>query len=94
MRPSSRNPCRWANWAHDDKSGSALTGDPLLNFVNNTLFPVLKGNDIKDSNGKVLMEGIQVDANTPIKKAVVRTTFADANQYMRRRAAAAGPQRD
>ena len=35
-------PCRWANWAHDDKSGSALTGDPLLNFVNNTLFPVLR----------------------------------------------------
>lgn len=76
-------PCRWANWAHDDKSGSALTGDPLLNFVNNTLFPVLKGNDVKDSNGKVLVEGIKVDANTPIKKAVVRTTFADANQYMK-----------
>ena len=36
-------PCRWANWAHDDKSGNALTGDHLLNFVNNTLFPVLKG---------------------------------------------------
>ena len=76
-------PCRWENWAHDDKSGSALTGDPLLNFVNNTLFPVLKGNDVKDSNGKVLVEGIKVDANTPIKKAVVRTTFADANQYMK-----------
>ena len=76
-------PCRWANWAHDDKSGSALTGDPLLNFANNTLFPVLKGNDVKDSNGKVLVEGIKVDANTPIKKAIVRTTFADANQYMK-----------
>ena len=34
--------CRWMNWAHDDKSGSALTGDALLNFVNNTLFPTLK----------------------------------------------------
>ena len=45
-------PCRWENWAHDDKSGSALTGDPLLNFVNNTLFPVLKGNDVKDSTAK------------------------------------------
>lgn len=35
--------CRWANWAHDDKSGSAMTGDKLFGFVNNTLFPVLKG---------------------------------------------------
>ena len=32
--------CRWANWAVDDKSGSAMTGDRLLDFVNNTLFPV------------------------------------------------------
>ena len=34
--------CRWQNWARDDKSGTALTGDDLLNFVNNTLFPTLK----------------------------------------------------
>ena len=25
--------CRWANWAHDDKSGDAMTGDAPLNFV-------------------------------------------------------------
>lgn len=75
--------CRWANWAVDDKSGSAMTGDRLLDFVNNTLFPVLKGNDIKDSNGKVLINGVKVDASTPIKKAIVQTTFADANQYMK-----------
>ena len=75
--------CRWANWAVDDKSGSAMTGDRLLDFVNNTLFPVLKGNDIKDSNGNVLIGGIKVDASTPIKKAIVQTTFADANQYMK-----------
>lgn len=75
--------CRWANWAVDDKSGSALTGDRLLDFINNTLFPVLKGNDIKDSNGNVLINGVKVDASTPIKKAIVQTTFADANQYMK-----------
>ena len=61
--------CRWANWAHDDKSGSAMTGDKLLDFVNNTLFPALKN--------------LQVDASTPIKKAIVQTTFADANNYMK-----------
>ena len=75
--------CRWANWAVDDKSGSAMTGDRLLDFVNNTLFPVLKGNDIKDSNGNVLINGVKVDTSTPIKKAIVQTTFADANQYMK-----------
>ena len=60
-----------------------MTGDRLLDFVNNTLFPVLKGNDIKDSNGNVLIGGVKVDASTPIKKAIVQTTFADANQYMK-----------
>ena len=61
--------CRWANWAHDDKSGTATTGDKLLDFVNNTLFPTLKR--------------LPVDATTPIKKAIVQTTFADANNYMK-----------
>ena len=60
-----------------------MTGDTLLNFVNNTLFPVLKGTDIKDSSGNVLIEGVKVTADTPIKKAIVQTTFADANQYMK-----------
>lgn len=61
--------CRWQNWAHDDKSGTALTSDKLLDFVNNTLFPTLKN--------------LSVDASTPIKKAIVQTTFADANNYMK-----------
>jgi len=61
--------CRWQNWAVDDHTGTALTGDKLLNFVNNTLFPMLKE--------------LPVDASTPIKKAIVQTTFADANQYMK-----------
>lgn len=61
--------CRWSNWAVDDKSGTAMTGDKLLDFVNNTLFPTLKK--------------LPVDASTPIKKAIVQTTFADANNYMK-----------
>lgn len=61
--------CRWANWAVDDKSGKAMTGDTLLNFVNNTLFTTLKK--------------LPVDKDTPIKKAIVQTTFADANNYMK-----------
>ncbi len=61
--------CRWANWAHDDKSGDAMTGDTLLDFVDNTLFPTLKG--------------LNVTPETPIKKSIVKTTFEDANQYMK-----------
>ena len=75
--------CRWNAWAHDDRSGKALTGDALLDFVNNTLFRVLKGNDIKDSSGNVLIQGITVTSDMPMKKAIVRTVFEDANQYMK-----------
>ena len=61
--------CRWKNWAVDDRSGNAMTGDTLLNFVNNVLFPTLKGLD--------------VSKETPIKKSIVKTTFEDANNYMK-----------
>ena len=75
-------PCRWSNWAVDDRSGSAMTGDTLLQFVNNVLFPVLKGNEAKDAAGTVI-PGVTVTPETPIKKAIVRTTFEDANNYMK-----------
>ena len=60
--------CRWRNWAHDE-SGKGMTGDALLNFVNNTVFPTLKK--------------LEVTPQTPIRKAIVKTTFEDANQYMK-----------
>ncbi len=75
-------PCRWRNWAHEE-NGKGMTGDALLNFVNNTVFPVLKGTDIKDSIGNVLIAGIQVDPATPPKKQIVKSTFEDANNYMK-----------
>lgn len=61
--------CRWRNWASEDKSGKAMTGDTLLNFVNNTLFPTLKN--------------LNVTPDTPLKKSIVKTTFEDANNYMK-----------
>lgn len=60
---------RWCNWGHDDKKGNALTGDNLLDFINNKLFPALKR--------------LEVNKDTPIKKAIVKTTFEDANNYMK-----------
>lgn len=73
---------RWRNWAKKDEKGHAMTGDILLNFINNILFPVLKGNDVKQ-NDKILYKGIKVDANTPVKKSIVKTAFEDANNYMK-----------
>lgn len=61
--------CRWRNWAVADENGHSLTGDELLDFVNNTLFPTLKG--------------LNVTKDTPIKKAIVKSTFEDANTYMK-----------
>lgn len=73
---------RWRNWAKADSRGHAMTGDKLLSFVNNTLFPVLKGNDVKEGD-TILYEGIKVTPATPIKKAIVKSTFEDANNYMK-----------
>lgn len=73
---------RWRNWAKADSNGHAMTGDKLLNFVNNTLFPVLKGNDVKEGD-TIIYEGIKVTPDTPIKKAIVKSTFEDANNYMK-----------
>ena len=61
--------CRWRNWAQADDNGHAMTGDKLLNFVNNTLFPTLKE--------------LPVAPDTPVKKAIVKSTFEDANNYMK-----------
>ena len=61
--------CRWRNWAQADDNGHAMTGDKLLNFINNTLFPTLKE--------------LKVTPDTPVKKAIVKSTFEDANNYMK-----------
>ena len=61
--------CRWRNWAIADDNGHAMTGDKLLDFVNNTLFPTLKE--------------LSVTPDTPVKKAIVKSTFEDANNYMK-----------
>ena len=60
---------RWRNWAVDRKDGKAMTGQSLLDFVNNKLFPTLKE--------------LKVTENTPIKKSIVKAVFEDSNQYMK-----------
>lgn len=61
--------CRWQTWAVDNKDGKALTGQALLDFINNTLFPTLKN--------------IEIDETTPMSQAIVKYMFADTYNYMK-----------
>jgi type I restriction enzyme M protein len=60
---------RWRNWAVDRKDGKAMTGDALLGFINNELFPALKN--------------LGIDENTPMSKIIVKSAFEDNNNYMK-----------
>ena len=60
---------RWRNWAHVENQHDGLTGDQLLNCVNNELFPTLRK--------------LEINSDTPIRQSIVRTTFEDANNYMK-----------
>ena len=60
---------KWRDWAVDEKDGEALTGDALLDFVNNTLFPTLKN--------------LEIDEETPMNQVIVKYAFEDANNYQK-----------
>ena len=60
---------KWRDWAVDKKDGEALTGDALLDFVNNTLFPTLKD--------------LEIDEETPMNQIIVKYAFEDANNYQK-----------
>ena len=62
-------PLRWRNWAVDRHDGQCLTGDALLDFVNDELFPTLKK--------------LQLTPDSPKSHWLVKEVFADLNQYMK-----------
>lgn len=75
---------RWRNWApsKDEKGrykNDAMTGEELMLFINNKLFPVLKGN--KSNDGSI--DGIRVNKDTPRGQAIVQEVFQEVNQYMK-----------
>lgn len=77
-------PLRWRNWAPSrDEEGKLksdfLTGQQLLDFINDKLFRVLKGEDSTDGS----IKGIQVTRETARHQAVVRDVFQEVNQYMK-----------
>lgn len=61
--------CKWENWAVDDADGKSLTGDKLLEFVNEKLFKQLKE--------------INLPADAPMKHKILRDVFVSTNQYMK-----------
>jgi type I restriction enzyme M protein len=60
-------PLRWRNWAADADNG--ITGDKLLDFVNNDLFKTLKE--------------LSLNGGTNGRGYVVRSVFEDAYNYMK-----------
>lgn len=60
---------KWRNWAHAQNGERVLTGDELLDFVNNKLFKELKE--------------LEITSNMPIRKTIVKSAFKDANNYMK-----------
>ena len=57
---------RWRNWAGDDEG---ITGEALLDFVNNALFPQLKE--------------LEVGPDSDPRAAVVQAVFTDSYNYMK-----------
>lgn len=60
---------KWRDWAVDKKDGEALTGDALLDFINNKLFPTFKE--------------LEITPQTPMSQVIVRQAFEDANNYQK-----------
>lgn len=65
---------RWRNWAVEKKDEQGrilpdtLTGDELVNFINNKLFPTLKE--------------LPVDESTPKRSSIVKYVFSRLHNYM------------
>jgi len=60
---------RWRNWAIDTKDGKALTGEALINFIDNDLFPKLSS--------------LEVTERTPKRQAIVKSAIEGLFNYMK-----------
>jgi type I restriction enzyme M protein len=64
---------RWESWADESVAGKdSLTGDSLINFINNDLFPKLKELDLSSFTGQARERG-----------ALLISVFDDAYNYMK-----------
>jgi type I restriction enzyme M protein len=72
-KPPTPKKFRWESWADEEALGkNALTGDPLINFINNELFPKLKELDLTPFSGQARERG-----------ALLISVFDDAYNYMK-----------
>jgi type I restriction enzyme M protein len=70
---------RWRAWAADPEG---MTGDTLINFAEQTLFPALKGMDV-GPNVAGWGEGTGRASALRRRRLLVRSVFEDAYQYMK-----------
>jgi len=63
---------RWESWADDGAGNGSLTGEALIDFVNNRLFPQLKELDLSPYSGQARERG-----------ALLISVFDDAYNYMK-----------
>lgn len=61
--------CRWRNWAKGKSQKEQMTGDTLVDFVDSTLFPTLKG--------------LTVTAQSSKRLIIVREMMAESYNYMK-----------
>lgn len=70
---------RWRDWANPADVKDARTGQALMDFVNNELFPVLRGQTIKDVDGNEVILFSRDDDKANLVKQVMR----EATNYMK-----------
>ena len=76
---------RWRDWANPKKDDGTpdlkhqMTGDDLLEFVNNKLIPVLSGGNIKNDEGKNI---VPFDKNDD-RSLMVKSIMGDTNNFMK-----------
>lgn len=61
--------CRWRNWAKGKSQKDKMTGDELVDFVNNTLFPTLKELSVTSQSSK--------------RRTIVKEMMAESYNYMK-----------
>ena len=61
--------CRWRNWARGKSQKDQMTGDALVEFVDNTLFPKLKG--------------LTVTAESSKRRTIVKEMMVESYNYMK-----------
>ncbi|MCI6113839.1 MAG: type I restriction-modification system subunit M [Spirochaetales bacterium] len=62
---------RWRDWAVGASPKEQLTGNDLLDFVNNTLIPVLSGEEIKDKDEKMVIPFDSTDERSMLVKSIM-----------------------